>query len=698
MGVSNNKRITSAYESARLLNLKGLVNVNSQLILSSLLNIFFFIPNIQAQLDTFSTYHNLDTCTTLLSKDYPQQITRITPKRPGELKQINLYLDGASGTCILQLFGHEGGSYLPFLKKKIHPPISIHKEEEGEEVILIELSKEVMIENDQFFVVLKDFEGNFGGRQDTTFLPEFCASIDGGNYHPTYLLMQDSSDWIRENSPVSMDIVMEFTPKKMPLLEDVTEEVGLALNHQSPSISWGDMDQDGWIDLLVGKRLFKNQEGHFVNISEQLKPPSKQRLRGSCFIDMDNDGDQDILFLGLKTSSLYINDGTGQWTIQEIFLPPFPALSAYSIADIDKDGFPDIAITQYITKYPIPSPNYLLLNDGQLGFKDVTKRLYRRHKKGYNFQNLKSCIAEDEKTHLPNRNKNKRSRAVQFIDVDMDGDADLYVTNYFLEEDELYINKGNGRFKKRKAPKPRGQSKKVFNHGTGIDWYDYDNDGDFDLLLPQLAHPWLVASKGHRGTTLFRNDKGQFSDITNQSGIQYEETHAGAAFGDLNNDGLVDLITTAYYGCRYVDVYLQQSDHSFKLSTIDSGLDRVNLNYDVCYVDYNNDGQLDVAIGGENGFHLYKNIAKPNNWVTIQLEGTSGNKLAIGTIVKVYADGQIYTQEVNAGRGQRMQKPRAIHFGLAQVNKIEKVEVSWNSSKSKTYTDLEINKAHLLKE
>lgn len=658
--------------------------------------LFLFLPSIQAQLDTFSTYHHLDTCRSLLSIEHPQQITRIIPKRPGVLKQINLYLDGAPGTCTLQLFGHEGGSYLPFLKKKIHTPIIIDKCEDGLEYISIELTEEVLIENDQFFIVLKNFNGNFGGRQDTTYLPDFCQSIDGGNYHPTYLLKQDSSDWIRTDSPTAMDLVMDFVPEEMPLLEEITEQVGLPLNLRSPSIAWGDIDQDGWLDLLVGKRLYKNEQGRFVNRSKQLK--AKGPIKSTCFLDIDNDGDQDILFLGSAKSNLFINDGTGQWTLQTLSLPPFPSLSAYSIADIDKDGFPDIAITQFINKYPIPSPNYLFLNDRKLGFTDITKRLYRKHKGVYNFPNAKACIAEDKSTHLPNRNKNRRSRAVQFTDMDMDGDPDLYITNYFLEKDEFYRNRGNGRFKKIKAPKPHQQSKKVFNHGTGVDWYDFDNDGDFDLLLPQLAHPWLVESEGHRGTTLFKNEMGQLVDITNQSGIQYEETHAGAAFGDLNNNGLVDIITTAYYGCRYVDIYLQQLDHSFQLSTHDSGLAQANLNYDICYVDYNNDGQLDVAIGGEQSFRLYKNIAPINNWISLTLESTSMNKSAIGAIVKVYASGEVYTQEVNAGRGQRMQKPTDLHFGLGKANKIDKVDIYWNSRKAKTYTNLEINTRHRVKE
>ena len=245
----------------------------------------------------------------------------------------------------------------------------------------------------------------------------------------------------------------------------------------------------------------------------------------------------------------------------------------------------------------------------------------------------------------------------------------------------------------------RDRAKKAFNHGTGVDWFDFDNDGDFDLLLAQLAHPWFVESIGHRGTTLFKNNNGRLEDITTELNIQYEETHAGAAFGDLNNDGLVDIITTAYYGCRYIDIYLQQSDHSFKISTHDSGVSRVSLNYDVCYVDYDKDGQLDVTIGGEQAFRLYKNIGQPTyNWVAISLEGNFMNKSAIGAIVKVYTNGQIYTQEVNAGRGQRMQKPTTLHFGLAKADKIDKVEIFWNSRKAKTYTNLAINKVHQIKE
>ena len=75
--------------------------------------------------------------------------------------------------------------------------------------------------------------------------------------------------------------------------------------------------------------------------------------------------------------------------------------------------------------------------------------------------------------------------------------------------------------------------------------------------------------------------------------------HPMYTIGDFNNDGLVDLLTTVYYGCRYVDLYLQQKDHHFELSTYQSGLSKIATGNDACFVDYNNDGWHDLMLVGE---------------------------------------------------------------------------------------------------
>ena len=116
-----------------------------------------------------------------------------------------------------------------------------------------------------------------------------------------------------------------------------------------------------------------------------IRDRNSASIKASAFIDVENDGDQDLLILDTQGSYLLINDGTGQFTKKQLTLPPLIDPSGLSIADINNDSLPDLVITQLWSRYPVPLPNYLFLNNGQLGFKDITKRLYPYHHKDSNF-------------------------------------------------------------------------------------------------------------------------------------------------------------------------------------------------------------------------------------------------------------------------------------------------------------------------
>ncbi len=351
-------------------------------------------------------------------------------------------------------------------------------------------------------------------------------------------------------------------------------------------------------------------------------------------------------------------------------------------------------------------PNYLFVNTGY-GFRDATTSIYPDHVDKFNYPDQLDCFSGGYYSCIPDGNKNRRSRAAQFVDLDLDGDQDIYITNYFLEEDELYINDGLGNFESgtlpyKPIPNPNRSSRKLwyhYEHGTGVHWHDYDNDGDFDLLLPQLAHPQNMTRFQHSGTLLMRNDGDTFTNVYPSSGLAYEETHAGCGFGDINNDGLSDLVTTVYYGCRYIDCYLQKQDHTFQNITYRAGLSKISSGNDVSFVDFNNDGKLDMVAGSNNKVRLYENRGKnKNRWLKISLQREDKNYHGVGCHVKVYAGDNVYTQEVTSGRGQMIQQAPVLHFGVGRTRKINQVEVYWGSDLIGVFFDLKSNRHYHLRE
>ena len=652
-----------------------------------------------AQLDTIRTYKELDQKEYFSNQDYSSIIARILPERPCSVGGFTIHLDGGIGSCWIHLYGHEGGAVMPFLKKDLIEPIEILKANEGDTSITILLENQIDFDNDQFFIAFDQFKGNLGLKTDTQSKIDYCRSANGGNYYPSFVLDRKLAKFVGKARPIALDIILSYVPTVDPYFFDITKDKGLPTHKFNSTAAWADVDKDLWLDLLIGDQLYLNKGGVFELKNFQSLLTKRNKNKRSAFIDMNNDGNWDIILFNQKKSWLYLNEGKGDFKRYPLSIPSLTSLQSFSIADINKDGFPDLVLVQLWSDYPVPKPNYLLLNNQSLDFENITARLYPDSTLDYNFPDGKVSIANNEETNESNSNRNKRSRASQFVDYDQDGDQDLYVTNYYLETDELFENDGSGFFTKVSVPKPALQNKTTDNNGTGVAWYDYDNDGDFDLLVPQLAHPRNILGYDHRGSTLYENRNGQFKDITASSGIQYEETHAGSAFGDINNDGQADLITTVYYGCRFVDLYIQQEDHSFKMSTHHSGFQKLSTGSEVGYVDYNNDGKQDVFFAKEGAFLLFENKTKNrNNWIKFNVKGKNFNHFGIGAMVKVYAGNEVYTREISSGKGQGLQGPTTLHFGLGRERRVDRVELWYGGRLVSVLKGLRVNRSYLLVE
>jgi len=636
-------------------------------------------------------------------KDYE---ARFELPRWGHLTALRIWTGGSgTGSFTVHLFGHEGGSQLAQLERDLITPLTVQKTQAGNQAIDVPLPDSVWFDNNQFFVMVSSLPAGVNLLADNRQPAATCTDPLGGDMY--YLFVRDAQNkwWLGNRRAMAIDAVIAYAPvPAQPWFEDVTAAAGFPTDISAQrSIAAGDLNGDDFPDVVVKGRVFFNNFGSqgvatFTEKTAALGIVDSNVL-ANPLIDINNDGLLDILLLNQDSSKhvVYINKGNGNFDKQDITAQiPVRGISSFSIADINNDGYPDIFIGRvwtYYTSAPDLIPNFFYLNDGHDGFTDASDMIY------------------------PPGWTHRRTKATAWCDFDNDGDLDLYVSNYYLEADELWENKVNETTPGPTAFMEVAQAKGIdvnrfgtFSHGTGADWGDYDNDGNFDLLAPMLAHPPFMVQYDHLPTQLYRNSGAPgytFQGKNAEIGIEYEETHDGAAWGDVNNDGLLDFFISTNYECRRADIYLQNADHTFTLSSPAFGLQELATQVgdwwsagDACWFDYNGDGRPDMMAADLGRFRLYRNnVPTGNSHVHLNLRSTSANKLAIGARVEVYAGGKKYMQEVNAGRGVKIQRPATLSFGLADAPRVDSVRVRWPGKTTwETFKQIRINALNYLEE
>lgn len=614
-----------------------------------------------AVLDTLRHYN-----TTIASKgfsfpaSYNKLYARFEPTAPGNITKVIVTLNGSAGSCLMHIFGHSGGAGTPQQQVDLITPVTVTKTGTGIKKVVVTLTTPLFVDNNQFYLKFETFTSGVTLVTDTISHLN-CTSQWGGNMY--YQALQAGTGAIGTGgSAFAVDVIMDYTAgiTSPQTLQDISTSSGVGTGNSNATISWGDIDNDGFLDLLASGKLFKNNQNNTFTDITAAAGINTAFFRNN-FIDMNNDGKEDILFLSMTPADnvVYINNGNSTFTKTQLNLttPAFDFISTISIADVNNDKYPDMFVGQLRNMSSGNAlPNYFFMNNKNNGFVDSTKKFYPATK-----------LSE--------------TRGSQFVDFDNDGDLDLYVSLYRNAQDEFWRNNGNGTFTDICVSKGIDKNGNGYsNHGSGCDWADYDNDGDMDLLLPQLCHGSNLAL-GQATTTIYKNSGAPNYTFTKatSTGIQYEETHAGAHWGDINSDGLQDIFTSAFYTCRMSDIYVQQSSNTFQLKSWDYGIHNVSGETDGTFVDFNNDGKLDLACG-DNTYYLRvfkNNSVTTNNYVSVNLVSTSGNAMAIGAKVELQAGGKVYTQYQIPNHGALMNKSNRLFFGLGTAATIDKITVSW---------------------
>jgi hypothetical protein len=397
--------------------------------------------------------------------------------------------------------------------------------------------------------------------------------------------------------------------------QDVTEKAGVRGGGFSTGAAWADYDRDGDLDLFVARYVFVDLN----NLPEFGSSPScsYRGIRVQCG-PRGLPGESDLL---------YRNRGNG--TFEEVSHKAgvgddkkYYGLGAIW-GDYDNDGWPDFFVANDST------PNYLYHNNQNGTFTEV----------GF-----------EQGVSYSDSGGEQGSMGVTWGDFDLDGKLDLFISNFETEPNALYRNMGAKGFVDVTLASKIGQPSRPYV-GWGTSFVDFDNDGWPDLLVVNgHVYPQLELTQGKYQTgyrqpfLLFHNlGDGTFEETSDDAGLRKLPlaSRRGAAFGDLNNDGLIDVVI-------------------------------VNL--------------------GESPTVLLNTSNSRNQSVTFKLFETKGNHEAVGARLTLRGSKHSYIQEVTAGASYLSQNDLRLHFGLGADETIQSVNVRWSNGETESVSGVTTNR------
>lgn len=447
-------------------------------------------------------------------------------------------------------------------------------------------------------------------------------------------------------------------------------EIGVIVNSASDSrsVNIADVNGDGWEDVFISNglsggqkdRLYLNdQNGNFTPLTASSVVDDQQPSVGASLADFDNDGDIDIYVTNWygKVNRFYENDGSGHFTASSNATVNSSTYSETATwGDYDADGLLDIFVT-----------------NSEGGSK--ANVLYRNVDGGeFSKQN-----------GTPWSGRQNISRNANWIDYDNDGDMDIYITNEGNQVNELYTNDGSGKFS-------FVTEDIVINRAYATmtsSWGDIDNDGDLDLFLGNAGY------FSERANALFRNQgNGQFVAITEGDAPNANGCNYSSSFGDVDNDGDLDLLVTSAFcdSDKLKDIlYLNDGTGIFQTAANPLPGDQNVASYGAAMGDVNKDGFLDLIIAHcKNSTNspqpknaVYYNDKNDNHWLRVALEGVISNRSAVGARVYVYyqknGTTEVQMRVLNTQSGYSGQNSPILHFGLGQSTEVDSVRVDWPS-------------------
>ena len=483
--------------------------------------------------------------------------------------------------------------------------------------------------------------------------------------------------------------------------------------------------------------LYRNEgDGTFTQSANEARVSDPEGIgNGGCAADFDNDGHQDLFLTNWGSSKLFHNSGDGTFadvTDAASVGDPDDTYRSMGCAwgDYDRDGYVDLVVVRHMHEDqlsrkgdPLSSTALRALslyhNGGDGSFNNVTHLLGDDSKPGVlTF----GSIEDPDKTA-----GNVWGAGFQpgWADFNSDGYPDLYVVNDFgklIQPNVLWRNDGvgdDGSWTFTDVSSESGADAAMFGMGLAVG--DYNLDGHLDMFITNLGRPVLLANNGEgltfTDTTLEAGvDIGYFEgfnclrDDRRQgfAGCSMKRVTWGVVFFDYDNDGDEDL----YVASGFLDfdptsnpekqpnaLLRNDGDGSFTDVWEISGADDPGYGRGTVYLDYNNDGCLDLYVANLGTSAVSAQHAKlfenrcdwGNSWLIIGTVGTASNRNGIGARITVVAGEKTQIREVSAGGSNKSQSMLPVHFGLGKAEVVDSIQVRWPSGTVQTLRDVAVN-------
>lgn len=491
-------------------------------------------------------------------------------------------------------------------------------------------------------------------------------------------------------------------PVVAPVFEDVTQEAGLATEHQaaiecdgySAGAAWGDVEGDGDLDLFLPhqdgpSQLWLNDGGHFMDVAADRGVASTDDDSiAAVFADYDNDSDQDLYVVNDGPNRLYRNDGAGHFVdvgSEAGVAEPGPGSSA-SWGDYDGDGHLDLFVVNWARCGS--SSDYTYYDDA----------LFHNEGDG-TFTN---------RTHLLESTGSTTGAGFQgaWFDYDRDGDVDLYLANDFggprPEGNYLWRNDGPDGFTNVSVASGTALHMNAMGIGVG----DYDRDLDLDMALSNIEATALLRNRGD----------GTFRDVAASAGVGRPNQRVrekaitwGLSFADLNLDGWEDLFVVGGSLAQEARpepqpnaTFVNLGSGTFADLSALSGAADEGVGRGLSLADYDRDGRMDLYVVNQGGRPiLYRNVTPrgPRHWLEVDLTGTSSNRDGCGatlvaTAGRVKLLRQVFCGSVGLGGGS----DTVVHFGLRRADAVDSLRIEWPSGRVQTLRDVAVDRLVVVRE